>query len=77
MIIDLSKEIERMGFEDVYLDQFFIDEEGYLCQKCTNTSCNIIANPDGTPNSLRVNNIKPNSPVKSKFDLSFKLNRKS
>lgn len=77
MEIDLTAATELAAFADVHLDQFFIDYNGFLCQKCTSTSFNVIADPDGNANSLRADNIDPTIPIKSKFDLYFKLKRKS
>lgn len=40
-------------FGDVQADQFFIDMDGYLCQKYNFTSYHTIAEPDGTPYTRR------------------------
>jgi hypothetical protein len=76
MEIDLTSVIEPMGFGDVHLDQFFIDQDGCLCQKCTSTSYNVIADSNGNPDSIRVDNVKNTYSVQTKFDLFFKLKRK-
>ncbi len=40
-------------FGDVEENQFFVDKDGYLCQKCSYKLCNYIADHNGKPFSDR------------------------
>lgn len=51
-------------FGDVSTDQFFVDKEGYLCQKVNGACYNIIANDRGNPLSCHKERILPSTPVK-------------
>lgn len=44
-------------FGDVQTDQFFVDCDGYLCQKSGPQSLTVVAKPDGTPYSTWSNNV--------------------
>lgn len=44
-------------FGDVEVNQFFVDYDGYLCQKSNNSCLVVIAHPDGAPYSTWLRNI--------------------
>ena len=51
-------------FGDVQTNQFFVDHDGFLCQKTTSSSFVVIANPDGAPYSTWSTNIYWNREIK-------------
>ena len=48
---------KKPTFGDVQINQFFVDYDGYLCQKTTISSFVVIAHHDGTPYSTWLNNV--------------------
>ena len=44
-------------FGDVKTNQFFVDCDGYLCQKTSGSSFSVVADPGGTPYSTHLTNI--------------------
>lgn len=46
-----KEESLRPKFGMVEMSQFFVDSEGFLCQKTTEGAYVVIAKPDGTPYS--------------------------
>lgn len=46
-----QEEKKELTFDDVKLNQFFVDGHGYLCQKTNQSRYNFIADPDGKPYS--------------------------
>lgn len=51
MKIVFENEDHELTFKDVTEDYFFVDSEGYLCQKRDDASYVVIANSDGKPMS--------------------------
>lgn len=45
---------ENPTLADVQENQFFVDSEGYLCQKAEQGLYNTIANPQGIPHGGRI-----------------------
>ena len=73
MKIRLPNEKDRLVLDDVKMNQMFISKGGYLCQKNSYETCQIIANESGE--LFTANMSKPNIEVKAivpffKFDLS-------
>lgn len=52
MKIVFEDEDHELTFKDVTEDYFFIDSEGYLCQKSDDVSYVVIANFEGKPISF-------------------------
>jgi hypothetical protein len=52
MKIVFENEDHELTFKDVTEDYFFVDSEGYLCQKCDDVSYVVIANFEGKPVSF-------------------------
>lgn len=48
--VEQSKE-KKPTFGEVQTNQFFVDHDGYLCQKTELHSFTVVAKPDGTPYS--------------------------
>ncbi len=61
-----EEESSELTFADVEGDQFFVSEEGYLCQKVTFDTFNSIANEKGIPCSFSYDCL-PNEPIKCKL----------
>lgn len=49
---------DYLTFDMVEYDQFYIDIEGFLCQKASPKSYNIIADSDGEPCAAHVSELK-------------------
>lgn len=68
-ITETEDRVIPLNLSMVDTNQFFIDIEGYLCQKLEHSPCNgrvninIIAHPDGTPFSNHLF-YKINAPIK-------------
>ena len=52
-IIYKEKQQKKLVFGDVKNNQFFVNTDGRLCQKCNNDSYHIIADKFGVPYSGR------------------------
>jgi hypothetical protein len=50
-------------FEDVEINQFFVDESGFFCQKVDDRSYIVIAAPDGSPWSLACKHSVAGTPI--------------
>lgn len=46
-----NKEVKAPTFGDVKENQFFVDNDGSLCQKTDYSNFTVVAAPDGTPYS--------------------------
>ena len=46
-----NQAVKAPTFRDVKDNQFFVDGDGYLCQKTNHNSFTVVAKPDGTPYS--------------------------
>lgn len=56
-VIFEEKQKEKGTLEEVEENQFFVNCDGYLCQKSSPTSYNLIAKADGSVFSSTVENI--------------------
>lgn len=54
---------KTLTFRDVKDNQFFVDNDGYLCQKANHNSFTVIAKPDGTPYSTWIDYTAPNREI--------------
>lgn len=57
------EEPETLTFANVQINQFFICEEGYLCQKENAKKYNYLAKPNGEPFCFAKNNADENTPI--------------
>lgn len=55
---ELDTAWNKLTFDDVEVDGFFIDVAGNLCMKCSDDSCFSIADPHGDPIAGYFNNIE-------------------
>ena len=60
-------------FGDVKTNQFFVDYDGYLCQKTSNSSLVVIANPNGAPYSTWLTNIYWNREIQRIIPIVAKI----
>ncbi len=64
-ILETPAEEKRLTFEDVEINQFFVCDDGFLCQKVDEWSFNYIAEPPyGAPYADCCNSCDPNFIVK-------------
>lgn len=61
-------------FADVAENQFFVDQDGELCQKYTGTSYNILADATGMPMSGRLDEVDPLSEINKILPHVTKIN---
>ncbi len=60
-ILETPAEEKRLTFEDVEINQFFVCDDGFLCQKVDEWSFNYIAEPPyGAPYADHMNGCDPN-----------------
>lgn len=59
-----NTEDEEIYFNDVEEDGFFIDVEGFLCQKVEVGRYNIIAKPNGVPYAGTVSDVSEDEYIK-------------
>lgn len=66
MIEFIEYENQERGpmFQDVQEDQFFIDDNGRLCQKNTSTQYNVISESDGTPYCCQISSMQLGHKIK-------------
>lgn len=55
--------VKAPTFGDVKNNQFFVDDDGYLCQKTNGDSFTVIAKPDGTPCSTWFRNVRSDQTI--------------
>lgn len=60
-------------FGDVEINQFFVDHDGYFCQKTSDSSLVVIANPNGDPYSTWFRNIDLDREIKRIIPLVEKI----
>lgn len=71
--IYVEKAEKAPTFGDVQTDQFFVDRDGYLCQKSGAQSLTVVAKPDGTPYSTWLEKISPTREIKRIIPLVEKI----
>jgi hypothetical protein len=57
--ITTEERVYGLTFADVEEDQFFVTSHGYLAQKITSTSYNLIATPHGQPYAAHIYRCDP------------------